>query len=152
MSTPTPVESANLILRLYETRREETMRKARDFVFIEFNPASFEEVMAAIGGPQSGYIRMVMSYWDMAATMVNHKAIDEQMFIESAGGEYIFVFGKFQPYLSQMREAFMNPGFLKNLESLVMRLPNIEERLPAMLNRLKKMSEARKAAAATAAE
>ena len=60
---PTAVESANLILKLYELRRESTMREARNFFMMGFNPDSVEDYMAGMMGPHSGHIRMVISYW-----------------------------------------------------------------------------------------
>src|SRR3981081_2199652 len=104
---PTPFESATLILTLYEQRREETMRKARDY-FVMFDPQSFDELVAGMFGPQGGYIRMVISYWEQAASLVAHGAIDEAMF-RDANGEYILVFARIQPYLAKIREAFENP-------------------------------------------
>ena len=96
-----PVESANLILRLYELRREEVMRKARDF-FFTFEPKTVEDVMAAMMSPQGGYVRMVLSYWDMAASLVNNGAIDAKMFNE-ANGEQIGVFATMEPVIPKMR-------------------------------------------------
>src|SRR5450432_2513858 len=106
---PTPFESATLILTLYDQRREETMRKARDF-FVTFGPHSFDELVAGMFGPQGGYVRMVISYWDLAASLVNNGAIDEKMF-RDANGEYVLVFAKLEPFLPQLREMFGNPGF-----------------------------------------
>src|SRR5437667_12349940 len=83
-STMEKYESAKLILELYDLRREATMRKARDW-FFRFNPTSVEEIRAVVMSEYSGYYRMVTSYWDMAAALVNHGAIDEQMFNEANG-------------------------------------------------------------------
>ena len=75
-------ESAELILKLYDLRREATMREARNWI-ISFFPESAADVMQAIMNPEtSAYYRMVVSYWDMAASFVNHGAIDEQIFGE----------------------------------------------------------------------
>ena len=71
----TPVDSANLILKLYELRREPIMREARNF-YMTFNPTSVQEYMAGMMGPNSGHIRMVSSYWEMAASFVVAGAID----------------------------------------------------------------------------
>ena len=85
------VESADLILKLYDLRREETMRKARDWMFT-FNPTSVDEYMQTMMDPTvGGYLRMVTSYWDMAASFVNHGAIDAEMFNDTVG-EHIMVF------------------------------------------------------------
>ena len=69
----TAVDSANLILKLYELRREETMRKAREFVF-GFDPKSAQEYMAGDDGPEQRLYRMVTSYWEMAASFVVNRS------------------------------------------------------------------------------
>src|SRR5215208_4820015 len=73
-------ESANLILKLYDLRREEVMRKARNWFVGEFHPGSIQDIASAAMGEHSAYYRMVTSYWDMACSLVNNGAIDEQMF------------------------------------------------------------------------
>ena len=67
-------EEAGLILKLYELRREEVMRKARDWYFQEFNPQSIADFTSAMFGAHGGHLRMVVSYWDMAAALVNDEA------------------------------------------------------------------------------
>src|SRR5215472_18174671 len=67
-------EEAGLILKLYELRREETMRKARDWYFREFNPQSFADFQAALFSEHDCHLRMVVTYWDMAAALVNNGA------------------------------------------------------------------------------
>jgi hypothetical protein len=142
---PTPFESAQLILSLYETRREETMRKARDF-FFGFDPQNLDEMLAGLMGPQSGYVRMVISYWDMAASFVENGAIDRKMFLD-ANSEFLFVFVKIEPFIGQLRAMFANPGFAANLESLTLSMPNAQERIHSTRERLKSMIAARAAAA-----
>jgi hypothetical protein len=145
---PTPFESAQLILTLYDQRREETMRKARDF-FIGFDPRTFEEYMAGIMGPHSNYIRMVTSYWEMAASLVINGAIDAKMFTD-ANGEFIVVFGKIEPFLPQIRQAFANPNIMVNLESLTLGLPNARQRIDQTVKGIRAMLAARAAAQAKA--
>src|SRR5437879_13891967 len=101
-----PIESANLILKLYELRREEVMRKARDF-FFTFEPKTVEDVRATMMSGQGGYVRMVLSYWDMAASLVNNGAIDAKMFNE-ATGEQTCVFATMEPLLPKTRGASKN--------------------------------------------
>jgi hypothetical protein len=134
---PTPFESAQLILSLYETRREETMRKARDF-FFTFDPKNVDEFLAGFTGPNGAYIRMVISYWDMAASFVENGAIDRQMF-HDANGEFITVFGKIEPFLPQIRQIFGNPGFAASLEKLTLAMPNARERVDGTLARIRAM-------------
>jgi len=124
------------------------MRKARDF-FVTFDPTTFEEYMAGLMGPNSAYIRMVTSYWDMAASFVTNGAIDEKMFQESAG-EFIIVFAKTEPFLAQLREAFGNPDFAKNLEKVALSVPNARERIDGTLKRIRAVVAARREAMAAA--
>ncbi len=114
-------EEANLILRLYDLRREETMRKARDWYFMEFNPESMEEFNAAMMGPHSGHLRMVVSYWDMAAALVNDGAISPHLF-NDCNGEHIGVFSKIENLLPEIRK--MAPRFALQLERLVDATPD----------------------------
>jgi hypothetical protein len=128
-------DDADLILKLYDLRREATMREARNW-FFTFNPTSVAEYMDAMMGAQSGYLRMVISYWDMAATLVNHGAIDEQMFNE-ANGEHLFVFAKIEPILAELRQMWNAPEMLKNYEALVRRVPDNEKKLQDIRDRIK---------------
>src|SRR4051812_29262642 len=95
-------KSAELIMKLYELRREETMREARSW-FVSFFPESANDIMRSMVDPKtSGYFRMVITYWDMAASFVLHDAIDEEMFLDS-NGECIVMFSKVQPFLEELR-------------------------------------------------
>jgi hypothetical protein len=142
-------KSAELIMRLYEMRREEVMRKARDW-FAGFNPESVEEVVNALRGEHGAYYRMVTTYWEMAASFVNHGAIDEEMF-NDANGEQAFVFAKIQPFLGELR-AMLHPGVLRHLEQLVMRLPEAEKHLERLREMSKTVAAARSAAGAERAD
>jgi hypothetical protein len=138
-------EDANLILRLYELRREDTMRRARDWFTTDFNPQSVEDLFAAIRGEHNHLYRMVTTYWDMAAAFVNHGAIDEQLF-NDIHNEHIAVYAKLAPYLAEFRTRAATPWYLTHLEQLVMRRPDAEERLATlrrfMQARLAKRNEA----------
>jgi len=140
----TKYESASLILKLYEARREETMRKARDW-FITFQPNSAQDITDIFLGPQSAYYRMVTTYWDMAASFVNNGAIDEKMFNDAAG-EHMAVFAKIEPFIEDLRLIYNSPDYLKNLEQLVMRRPGAKEMLATIRERLKTIVEKREAA------
>lgn len=135
-------ESADLLMKLYDLRREPTMREARAWMF-GFAPESTMDIMKAMTDPStSAYYRMVVSYWDMAASFVNHGAIDEEMFNE-VSGEGTLAFAKVQPYLAEIRELMGNPGYLARLEAWVMRMPDAENMLEARRGMIKKMMEAR---------
>jgi len=141
-------EDADLILKLYDLRREAVMRDARNWLFT-FNPTSIQDVMEVMMGEHSGHLRMVMTYWDMACALVNNGAIDEDLFNQT-NGEHIFVYMKVEPVLAEIRTMFDNPDFLKNLEALVKRIPNIEQRLPAMRERMARFAAMREESAKAA--
>jgi hypothetical protein len=134
-------EGANLILKLYDLRREAVMREARNWWFT-FNPTSLQDITDVFLSDQNAYLRMVVSYWEMAATLVNNGAIDEKMFNE-AKGEHIFIFSKIQPFLGELRKLWNNPDFLEQFETLVMRTPDIEKRLVDVRERMKQFAALR---------
>lgn len=138
-------QSADLILKLYELRREDTMRQARDW-FLRFFPESAQDLIDAITGPNSAYYRMVTTYWEMATSFVNRDAIDENMF-NDANGEHIAVFSKLEPFIEEYRSIMKNPHYLRNLEDLVMRLPEARTRLRSTRERIKRMVGAQAAKA-----
>jgi hypothetical protein len=141
-------QDADLILKLYDLRREATMREARNWMFT-FNPTSVQDVIDVLLSEHSGHYRMVISYWDMAAAMVNNGAIDEQLFNET-NGEHLFVYSKIEPVIEEVRALFGNPEFLRNLETLVKRIPDSEAKIIAMRERMKKFAEMRAERAAKA--
>lgn len=127
-------EDANLILRLYELRREKVMREARNWFGAEFHPASVADVMATLKSDKSAYFRMITSYWEMAAGLVLHGAIDADMFNET-NGEHVFVFAKLEPFLAELRKDYGMPKMMGNLERLVRSIPNSEQMLKTMRER-----------------
>lgn len=136
------VESADLIMKLYDLRREPTMREARKW-FATFMPESAEEVVqAVIDENTSAYYRMVVGYWDMAAGFVIHGAIDEEMF-NDANGEHIMVFCKIEPFLNELRELWKFPKMLKNLETLIMNMPDAKALLAERREMIKGWIKAR---------
>ncbi|MEP6900791.1 MAG: hypothetical protein ABJA66_03515 [Actinomycetota bacterium] len=118
------------ILKLYELRRDEKMRQARAWYFSEFAPRSAMDIIALYRGgePTSANFRMITSYWDMASSFVLNGGIDEKMFLD-ASTEHIFVYAKIQPFLAEIRQLFQEPDYLINLETLVMKIPNVEAKL-----------------------
>ena len=132
----TPYESATLLIRLYELRREPKMREARGWFVGKFGATTIDELMQVLGGPNSADFRMVASYWEMAASFVLNGAIDEKMFAD-ANGEHIIVFAKIEPFLAEYRTKTGNPASYASLEQLVMRAPGATERLAALRERFK---------------
>ncbi len=123
------------------------MRKARDF-WMGFEPETLEDYGAVAMGPHGGYVRMVVSYWDMAASFVENGAIDRKMFYDSTM-EFLVVYAKIEHLIPKIREAY-GPNFAMNLEKLAMGLPDARNQIDSLRARIKGMLAARKAAAASA--
>ncbi len=135
-------ESADLILKLYELRREEKMREARNWI-IGFFPETAQEIMQAmIDTETSAKYRMVVSYWDMAAAFVNHGAIDEGLF-NDVNGEHIMVFSKIEPFLEELKTMLGNPNYLHNLETLILKSPDARDVLHKRRELMKRWMQAR---------
>jgi hypothetical protein len=135
---------AELILRLYDLRREPEMRKARNWVTFQFWPVNFEDVqriLVARGSEENRHCRQVCSYWDMACSLVVRGALNPDLFYDSNGEAY-FLYAKMKPYLAQIRE-MLSPEFMLNVERVVEGSAQGRERL----SRLEKNIERMKAAA-----
>lgn len=134
------VESADLILKLYDLRREATMRKARDWMFM-FNPTTAEDVEKTMMDPEVGaYLRMVLSYWDMAGAMVNSGAIDADLFNQT-NGEHIGVYCKIEPFIAELREKWQMPEAFANLEKVILNRPDGAERVAKTKEWMKSIQE-----------
>jgi hypothetical protein len=110
-------EQVTLMLRLYDIRREPRLREAREWYITHFNPASAEDVMAQCppGSPENAYMRMVLSYWEMVASIVNRGLIDEDFFFENTGEQWV-VWERLKPVIPVFRAMFKNPLAFGNLE------------------------------------
>jgi hypothetical protein len=144
-------DEAGLILKLYELRREETMRKAREWYFRDFNPQTMADFNAALFGEHSGHVRMVITYWDMAAALVNRGAIGQELFTET-NGEHIGIFSKIELLLGEIRAGMYGPQFAANLEKLVDATPGGRERAASVREIVKTMRAQQAAPNAQAAK
>ena len=122
---PTPFESAVLNLELFKLRREPVLREAREWFVRDFNPQSFDELVAIVGGERNASVRMVLGYWDMAASLVTTGAVDAKAFL-AAHGEIFATFSKIRPFLTQIRQVTGEPDYCQHLEAVVMGAPNAE--------------------------
>lgn len=139
---------AELILKLYDLRREAVMRQARDFV-AHFMPSSFEELMAVMGAFESkenAYLRQVLTYWETAAALIVHGTLNAEL-AQDTLGEMNFVYSKVQPYIKQIREMMKSPEFLQNVEKVIEGTPEGRERLKRMQARMAEFAKMRAAAA-----
>jgi hypothetical protein len=118
------------ILKLYELRRDEQMRAARQWFFSEFAPENVMDIVALYRGGEreSANFRMVVSYWDMACSLVLNGAIDEKTFLD-ANTEHVFVYAKIALFLAELREIFREPDYFQHVEKLVLKVPGIEAKL-----------------------
>lgn len=143
---PTP-EDAQIIMQLYDLRRESEMRKARHW-YANWWPASAEDILQvlnAFGTQENAWFRQVNGYWDMAASFVLRGAVNEELFFDN-GGEMWFTLAKLQPFLNDVRQKANIPQGFVRVETVATRTKEGRERLQMMLKR----AEARRAAAAKA--
>ncbi len=146
--TQATYQDAELVLKLYDLRREAVMRQARDFV-AQFSPSTFEELMAVVGAfgtKENAYVRQVMGYWEMVASLIVHGTLNAAL-AQDTLGEMNFVYAKVQPFLKQMREKMVAPEFMQNLEKVVEGTPEGRERLKRVQARLAEFAKMRAAAA-----
>ena len=134
---PTPFESAQLNLKLFELRRDPVLREARDWFLFEFNPQSFTEFSALAMGERNAWFRMVIGYWDMACSLVTTGAIDGDAF-RAAHGEIFGAFSKVHPFLAELRASRGETTICKHMEAVVMAAPDAE----AILARRREMLRA----------
>ncbi len=138
-------ESMDGIIKLYDLRREPVLREARVW-FDGFYADSFADIIELFKTEDERYFRMVLTYWDMAASFVNHGAIDEQMF-NDINGEHIAVYAKVEPFIEDLRGMLQNPAGLAPLEKLVLRAPNAKEMMAGFRERAKAKQTAQRQAA-----
>ena len=138
------IQQAELILRLYELRRETVMREARSYVGGEFLPASADEFMQIVGagGKLTGFVLQVYGYWDMLSAFVLSGALDEAL-VYATCQEMYFQYAKIQPFLGDIRKRLGLPEFLISIERVVEESKAGRERLSAMRKNLAAMAAVR---------
>jgi hypothetical protein len=144
-TTKATATDAELILRIYDLRREEKIRKARDWFGGEFWPNSFEDVQRLMGdfeNPANVYFRQVLSYWDMACALVLHGTVNPSLFYDT-NGEVAFVYCKMKPFIQQMRQTMNAPEFMANTERLCESTPEWRERVNRMTGNIAHFREMR---------
>jgi hypothetical protein len=141
---------AELVLKLYELRREPLMRRARDFV-AGFWPQSVDEILTlaqAFGTEQNAFMRQVFSYWEMAASLVLRGTLHEDLFLDNAG-EMIFVYAKVRPFLAEIRSRMGAPEFFHNVEQLLEQSERGRKTLKATEERVQSIGQRMRQAAKT---
>lgn len=132
METKPTHEQAQLHLQVYDLRREERLRKARDWFQQNFRADTMEEAMrlAAPGTEAGTNFGMVIGYWEQACALLNYGLLHEELFFETTG-EFFVVWETLKPLAVQFREAFKDKNMLSNLERAAKRYEQWkEERAP----------------------
>jgi len=136
---------AQLILQLYDLRREPEMRKARAWWAGQFWPRSaddFLKVLWAMGTPENNWLRQVNGYWGIAASLVLEGALNESLFLKPAfSGEMFLIFAKIHPFLKELREKLGDPHAFGDIEQVITRTKWGRERLKFMAKRVEMMRE-----------
>ena len=132
--TPQPSD-ADLILKLYDLRREEVMRQARNWIGA-LQPKSFDDIKKVVAAehPQNAFFRQVTSYWEMAASFVNRGVLHPDLYADCCG-EAMFVFAKLEPWLKELRANY-SPTALTQTEKAIMENPSIREKYGVIRERV----------------
>ena|SRR5271165_829981 len=144
-SQATP-QDAELILKLYDLRREPVMREARAYyASIPPTEEAFFSVIANPASKENSYVRQVVGYWEMASSFVVHGVLNAQLAFDTLQEMY-FVYAKIKPFLPKLRDMTNSPDFLINME----RLAESTEETRARVVRVQSRIAARFAGAANA--
>ena len=152
MAKKATAHDAGLILKLYDLRREAELRKARNFMLVEFWPQNADDVIAVASSfpsQENAWFRQVGGYWDMAASFVLHGAVNEELFVQpGSSGEMFFIFAKIHPFLKEVRAKMNNPELMANIEKVATGSKTARKRL----ERVSKNVDARRKALAKPAK
>jgi hypothetical protein len=146
------------MLKLYELRREPKLREARDWFAANFHVQTPEDAMRLCppGTRENVYMRMVLGYWEMVASIVNRGLIDEELFFENSGEEWM-VWEQVKPVLAAWRTMFGSQKVFQNMEEHSKRLeawrekhsPGSNETMRKMRAEMTERAQAPKAQAAS---
>ncbi len=135
---------AELVLKLYDLRRESVMREARNWM-ATFNPKSIEDlvaIMSNFAAKENAYMRQVCSYWEMVAAFIVHGTLNADLAYDTLGEMY-FVYAIIQPVLEDFRKKFNSPDFFKNVQQVVEgtakgreRVAQVQQRRAEMMSRM----------------
>lgn len=145
MAKKATAADAQLIMQLYDLRREAEMRKARNWWVASFwpnNPDDFMKIAFTMGSQENNWLRQVSGYWGMAASFVLQGALNADLFLQPAvSGEMFIVFAKVHPFLKELREKAGDPHMFSAIEKVINGSKNGRERLKFMLKRVETMRE-----------
>jgi len=112
-------DDANLLLRLYEIRREPKLREARAWFVANFKPKSLADIqeLCPPGSENNARMRMVVTYWDMAASFITAGVLNPELFFAN-NREMLLVWVRVRKLIPEMRAAYKEPTFWENLEAV----------------------------------
>ena len=136
-SNSDPIRQAELILKLYELRREPVMREARSYIGGKFLPQSPDELFDIVtsGTKEGAFVLQVYGYWDMVAAFVSNGALNAQLVYDTCQEMY-FQYAKIQPHLAEFRQKMNLPEFLISMERLIEKSEAGRRRLNVMRKNL----------------
>jgi hypothetical protein len=129
---------ADLILKLYDLRRETVMREAREVLATKFWPRNAKEAVAVLdrGHPLNPAYRQVSTYWEMVYRMARHGIIHGDFLVEN-NAEGLLLFARVEPYLKEIRAAG-GAHLFRNAEWVVSEVPEGRATADRMRARVKK--------------
>ena len=145
---------AEIILKLYDLRRESEMRKARQWMLVNFWPETIDDYLKIaqnLGAQENNWLRQVISYWGMATSFVLNGVLSDKLFNELAfSGEMYFLFAKVKPFVKELRQRLQNPHLLANVEKVILGSKTGREQLAMFEQRVAQRRQAMKQGAASA--
>jgi hypothetical protein len=147
MAKKATAKDAELIMQLYDLRREPEMRKARHWWVTQFwpnNAADFIKIAMDLGSQENNWLRQVGGYWSMAAAFVESGALNLDLFLQPAvSGEMFFMFAKVHPFLKDLREKLGDPHAFLNIEKVISGSKFGRDRLQFVSKRIAQAKERR---------
>ena len=141
---------AQLILQLYDLRREAEMRKARAWFAGEFFPESADDILKivyAMGAQENAWFRQVGGYWGIVAALVLKGALNEELFLTPGfSGEMFLIYAKIHPYIKELRKKLNDPNAWLHIEQAITHTKWGRDRLKFMMERVQMMKERRASA------
>jgi len=129
---------AELVLRLYELRREPRLREARDAMTSDYWPTSAAEACALIvhSHPLNFAWRMTTTYWEMVFNMAERGIVHPGYLIESSV-EGLLLFARAEPWLADIRNA-ASPRTFRHAEWAATSTDKGRELMTELRTRIKK--------------
>ena len=108
---------ADIVLRLYEMRREPVMRESRAVLLRTLLPTSVDDVLGVVKSdhPLNAAWRQVTSYWEMAYGMVRHGVLHADFMLDS-NGEGLVLYARVAPFVEEYRKQANSPRAFRNAE------------------------------------